>query len=97
MEFFKAEGCDTNACVEVAFFKAAGCGEGACVEVGFVKSPLSGGGGCVEVNRDGACSCGGDEVRVRDSKNQDGPVLSFTREEWKAFIGGVKNNEFDVV
>ncbi|MCC5574434.1 DUF397 domain-containing protein [Microtetraspora sp. AC03309] len=34
-------------------------------------------------------------VGVRDSKNQDGPVLVFTPEEWDAFIAGAKAGEFD--
>jgi len=33
---------------------------------------------------------------MRDSKNQDGPVLIFTPSEWEAFIGGVKDGEFDL-
>ncbi|WP_188188584.1 DUF397 domain-containing protein [Nonomuraea sp. SYSU D8015] len=56
------------------------------------KSSLSGGAGeCVEF----AVSAGG-EVLVRDSKNPTGPVLTFTKAEWRAFIGGVRNSEFDV-
>jgi hypothetical protein len=35
-------------------------------------------------------------VGVRDSKNQSGPVLVFTPDEWKAFVGGVKDGEFDL-
>lgn len=35
-------------------------------------------------------------VGVRDSKNADGPVLVFTPAEWEAFIGGVKDGEFDL-
>ncbi|MGV9773494.1 DUF397 domain-containing protein, partial [Streptosporangium sp. NPDC003464] len=31
---------------------------------------------------------------VRDSKDQDGPVLFFTGAEWDAFVGGVKLGEF---
>jgi hypothetical protein len=34
-------------------------------------------------------------VAVRDSKDADGPKLVFTRAEWQAFIGGVKDGEFD--
>jgi hypothetical protein len=34
-------------------------------------------------------------VQVRDSKDQTGPVLSFTLDEWTAFTGGVKDGEFD--
>lgn len=32
---------------------------------------------------------------VKDSKNPDGPVLTFTADEWAAFIEGVKNGEFE--
>ncbi|GIH90906.1 DUF397 domain-containing protein [Planobispora siamensis] len=48
-------------------------------------------GQCVEVARlsDG-------KVGVRDSKNQQGPVLIFTPGEWDAFVGGVKDGEFDM-
>jgi hypothetical protein len=35
-------------------------------------------------------------VAVRDSKNQDGPALVFTPDEWAAFVGGVKDGEFDL-
>lgn len=38
----------------------------------------------------------GDTVEIRDTKNPDGPTLSFNKEEWKAFTGGVKLGEFDV-
>ncbi|MEU0519395.1 DUF397 domain-containing protein [Streptosporangium sp. NPDC006007] len=27
---------------------------------------------------------------VRDSKDQNGPILYFTKSEWRAFISGVK-------
>lgn len=47
-------------------------------------------GNCVEV----ATLDGG--VGVRDSKNGIGPVLFFTPDEWKAFVGGVKDGEFDI-
>jgi Domain of unknown function (DUF397) len=44
---------------------------------------------CVEVAFvDGA-------IAVRDSKNPTGPALLYTRDEWDAFIGGVKDGEFD--
>lgn len=44
---------------------------------------------CVEVAFvDGA-------IAVRDSKNPQGPALIYTRDEWEAFIGGVKDGEFD--
>ena len=34
-------------------------------------------------------------VKVRDTKNPNGPALSFNNEEWTAFIGGVKKGEFE--
>ncbi len=50
-------------------------------------------GGCVEVGQlpDGV-------VAVRDSKDpRRRTSLVFTPEEWTAFLGGVKNGEFDTV
>jgi hypothetical protein len=43
---------------------------------------------CVEV------AWSGGEVLVRDSKDRSGPVLRFTRSEWVAFVGGVREGEF---
>jgi Domain of unknown function (DUF397) len=37
-----------------------------------------------------------DQVLVRDSKDPDGPTLAFTPSEWRAFIDGVKDSEFDL-
>ncbi|MEV4108627.1 DUF397 domain-containing protein [Nonomuraea sp. NPDC049695] len=56
------------------------------------KSTRSGpdGGNCVEVAE---LSLG--RRGVRDSKNPAGPVLIFTLSEWNAFIGGVKDGQFD--
>jgi Domain of unknown function (DUF397) len=50
------------------------------------KSSYSGNGGnCVEVasGRPGV-------VAVRDSKNPDGPVLSFSPDEWERFISRLR-------
>ena len=47
-------------------------------------------GNCVEVAR-----LSGDVTMVRDSKDVKGPVLGFTQGEWDAFVGGVRNGEFD--
>ncbi len=33
-------------------------------------------------------------VAVRDSKDPDGPMLSFTRAEWAAFAAGMAAGEF---
>ena len=47
-------------------------------------------GGCVAV----VPAEGG--VLIRSSRVDDGPVLSFTHEEWTAFLAGVRNGEFDL-
>ena len=36
-------------------------------------------------------------VAVRDSENPGAGTLFFSNNEWQAFIGGVKNGEFDPV
>jgi uncharacterized protein DUF397 len=57
------------------------------------KSTRSGGNGgdCVEVavNLPGI-------VAVRDTKDPDGAALVFTHAEWLAFVGGVRDGEFDL-
>jgi len=35
-------------------------------------------------------------VAVRDTKDRQGPVLTFTPIEWEAFVGGVRDGEFDL-
>jgi hypothetical protein len=50
----------------------------------------NGGTNCVEVMETE------DGFLVRDTKDAgSGPVLSFTRAEWGAFLTGVSNGEFD--
>ena len=34
-------------------------------------------------------------IGVRNSANPESLVLRFTREEWRAFLGGVMNEEFN--
>lgn len=65
-----------------SWFKSSFSAEGTC---------------CVEVRS------GNDVVYVRDSKHGRqyggdvvGTVLSFTREEWRAFVEGAKAGEFDL-
>jgi hypothetical protein len=53
------------------------------------KSTLSHTSGCVEV------AFVDDRVAVRDSKDRSGPMLVFTPFEWEAFVGGVRDGEFD--
>jgi Domain of unknown function (DUF397) len=59
----------------------------------WTKSSLSfSNGNCVEVAHlpDGG-------VGVRNSRHSNGDVLVFTPAEWDAFLGGVRNGEFDRV
>lgn len=34
-------------------------------------------------------------VAMRDSKDPDGPILLYTRTEFKAFLDGARNGDFD--
>lgn len=55
------------------------------------SSRSSGEGQCVEVARVD------DTIGVRDTKlGEASPVLEFTPDEWRAFIAGMKDGEFDV-
>ena len=46
--------------------------------------------GCVEFAQMG------DNIAIRDSKQTDGPMLTYNRDEWRVFVAGVKAGEFDV-
>jgi uncharacterized protein DUF397 len=35
-------------------------------------------------------------VHVRNSAHEGVPALTFTQDEWRTFVQGVKNHEFDV-
>ncbi|MFK3981840.1 DUF397 domain-containing protein [Micromonospora sp. NPDC050397] len=47
---------------------------------------------CVEA---GPLGDGSGRVAVRHSRNPDGGTIVYTREEWDAFVAGVKDSEFD--
>jgi hypothetical protein len=47
-------------------------------------------GNCVEV-----AGLAGEFIGVRDSVNPRGTVLGFTQGGWDAFVGGVRNGNFD--
>jgi len=50
---------------------------------------LCGRGRCVEV------AIADNEVKVRNSTKPES-IVTFTHNEWKAFLLGVKNNEFEI-
>jgi hypothetical protein len=58
--------------------------------VGWRKSRHSGGANCLEVRLDDG------RIQVRDSKDPGGAVLTFTTDEWVAFVAGAKDGEFDL-
>lgn len=62
------------------------------IKKGWYKSSESSNDGthCVEcrIHTDGS-------VDVRNSRFPSGPVVSFTREEWSAFLVGARRGEFD--
>jgi hypothetical protein len=54
------------------------------------KSTASGTSDCVEV------AFAGEAVLVRCSWDPSGPMLTFSRPEWAAFLAGVRSGEFDL-
>ncbi|MGA8115207.1 MAG: DUF397 domain-containing protein [Actinocatenispora sp.] len=65
--------------------RSGSAGGGNCVEVGVMwrtstRSANGGGGNCVEVG-----TADGSRVLVRDSKDRDGAVLSFSPAAWSGF------------
>ena len=53
------------------------------------KSALCSTSGCVEVAEERG------QYLLRDSKDPEGPVLTFTRAEWDAFVAGVRSGDFE--
>ena len=61
------------------------------IALSWTKSSLShANGNCVEV-----AALPERQVGMRDSKDAGGLVLRFPPEEWRAFLDGVRNGEFD--
>lgn len=83
-------------CIEVAMaWRESGSrasNGGACVEAGMTpqQSGYSGRGlgGRAEVNRPPV-----DVVAVRDSKDPEGPVLTFSPAAWQSFTSGLKSGD----
>ncbi|MEV8631797.1 DUF397 domain-containing protein [Streptosporangium sp. NPDC051023] len=55
------------------------------------RSPDAGG-QCVEA---GPLGDGSGRVAVRHSRRPEAEVIVYSRGEWEAFVGGVKDGEFD--
>lgn len=58
-------------------------------EARWLRSTYCANSSCVEV------ALLGGQVAVRDSKEREGPVLVFTEAEWRAFVSGARDGEFD--
>jgi Domain of unknown function (DUF397) len=59
-------------------------------ELNWVKAKRSGSNGqCIEI------ASAADKIAIRDSKDPDGPILVYTPGEFKAFLHGTQNGEFD--
>ena len=56
------------------------------------SSSDSGGPSCVEA---GPVLDGSGRVAVRHSREPDAATIVYTRAEWEAFLGGVRDGEFD--
>jgi hypothetical protein len=50
----------------------------------------AGNGACVEV----APAAG--TILIRDSKDREGPVVQYTGNSWRAFLGAAKEGQFDL-
>jgi len=61
------------------------------MQITWIKSSLSfANGNCVE-----AATLPDGMIGIRDSKHPEGPMLRFTPDEWKAFLGGALRGEFN--
>ncbi|WP_307798070.1 DUF397 domain-containing protein [Actinoplanes flavus] len=58
------------------------------VDVDWRTSTFCGSNTCIEVARIG------DSIAIRDSKDPQGPVQMYSRDEWNAFLDGITGGEF---
>jgi Domain of unknown function (DUF397) len=58
---------------------------------GYSKSNFSVTGECIEV-----CFLSDDTIGLRDPKDTTRPPHLFSKAQWRAFVAGVRNGEFDV-
>ena len=68
--------------------KSQHCDTNSCVEVAWVKSNRCDTSSCVEAGRSD------DQVFFRNSTDPEGPVLSFTGNQWRGFILDMKSGDF---
>jgi hypothetical protein len=54
------------------------------------------GGSCVEIAPLAGIPGTNDDIAVRDSKDPNGPALTFTASQWREFAAAIKTQEFDV-
>jgi hypothetical protein len=59
-------------------------------QLNWVRSEFCGTGACVE-----AAQTADDSILLRNSTDPTGPVLTFKRSEWDAFVAGVRAGNFD--
>jgi hypothetical protein len=64
---------------------------GELADLAWIKAQASNhNGACVEV-----ASTSTDKIAIRDSKDPGGPILVYTATEFRAFLDGARNGEFD--
>lgn len=90
LEWKQSSFCHDTNCVQLSpWRKSTRCESSACAEVSWQTASNCESNGCVEV------CLPHDTVSIRASGKPD-VVVTFTRDEWEAFVTGVKNNEFDL-
>lgn len=74
---------------EIVWFKSShSSGANECVEIAWSKSRHCNNGTCLE------WAMPADAVLVRDSKEKEGPILSFSRGAWSGFVAAVRGGRF---
>lgn len=83
----KSTYCDTGQCLEVEWQRSSFCGEAGCLEISWKKSTFSSTEiSCLETS---ACPHDG-HVLVRNSTTPDVDPVSFTPDEWRESLAGIK-------
>jgi predicted secreted Zn-dependent protease len=58
-------------------------------ELNWLVAQKCNGGSCVRV------ATRGEDIVIGDTKNPGGPVLTYSRSEWTAFVDGIREGDFD--